>query len=360
MKVIIDSISNVNYASFYIEGMRAVFGRKQVSFSSIEFKGLQDPYVNLRFILDDGKKKYRCFIHTMDSNKVDDSMYEWCDVYGSVNANFTKYPKELYPKIVSLAPSFSVKCYRTLEAVLRALRNFVDSYTSIISRYRFNVFHGDYEIDRYKNVKAFFGDYYKNSTKRMGLESYTSSNQVRDYYVFFMSTLWSSDEWNKNDVGVNLRRANFIRACKAIDGLEFDGGLLASNEKSNVLFEDCKVFEGVRMSEWIEKTKASSFVFNTPAFWDCHGWKLGEYLALGKAIISTKLVNDLPSPLVHGQHIHYVSDDMSELQDLIRYMMSNRDYAMQLEAGAAHWWQNYGTPQQSINILLKALFETRQ
>ena len=42
------------------------------------------------------------------------------------------------------------------------------------------------------------------------------------------------------------------------------------------------------MNEWISKTKQSAIVFNTPAFWSCHGWKLGEYLAMGKCIISVR------------------------------------------------------------------------
>ena len=74
---------------------------------------------------------------------------------------------------------------------------------------------------------------------------------------------------------------------------------------SDDIFKDC-LTKGVCMTEWMHKTKMSEVVFNTPAFWECHGWKLGEYLALGKAIISTPLSNDLPYPLEHGKNIYMI------------------------------------------------------
>ena len=47
-----------------------------------------------------------------------------------------------------------------------------------------------------------------------------------------------------------------------------------------------------------ERTARSAVVFNCPAVHGCLGWKLGEYLTLRKAIISTDLGRRLPAPLV--------------------------------------------------------------
>ena len=47
-------------------------------------------------------------------------------------------------------------------------------------------------------------------------------------------------------------------------------------------------------------------MLNTPGVSGCLGWKLGEYLALGKAIISTPIQRQLLADLEHGTHIHVV------------------------------------------------------
>ena len=92
-------------------------------------------------------------------------------------------------------------------------------------------------------------------------------------------------------------------------------------------------------------------MFNTPAFWNCHGWKLGEYLAMGKCILSTALSNDLPAPLVHGEHIHFVDNDQAAMHDALCYILSHPDYQHHLEQAASHYWQTYGTPLATLRLL---------
>ncbi len=94
---------------------------------------------------------------------------------------------------------------------------------------------------------------------------------------------------------------------------------------------------GVKMQKWLQKTKQSAVVFNTPAFWNCHGWKLGEYLAMGKCILSTDLSNDLPCPLEHGVNIHIVENSELAMREALCYILSHPDYRHALEQEAAHY-----------------------
>jgi glycosyltransferase involved in cell wall biosynthesis len=165
--------------------------------------------------------------------------------------------------------------------------------------------------------------------------------------------LWYSDRYNKNDEGVNRRRANFIEVCKELDNCEFEGGLLFDISSSTDLFEKSITTNKLKLSDWIQKTKDSILVFNTPAFWDCHGWKLGEYLALGKAIISTPLSNDLPHPLIHGIHIHLIPDSSKEtIREAIVYLLENPVYRINLEKNAQKYWNDYGKPDKALQLLL--------
>lgn len=338
VKVIINPGGNILYKSFYVYALEQVFGRHNVSYSCAPFADLSLNVRNswdMSFVISNGKhttlKRY--YIACNDSWQINDEAYRWCDVYGSVNANFALTDPKYHPKLVSLCPSFGIQCWNPALIVWHAL--------------------SDYRTE-WGSLKKFVGKHYRLLTTRRPLADYyqlISSNA--DPYVFFCSTLWYNDEWNKNDEGVNLTRANFIRACRSIPGLKFDGGLVPQDHgRSSVnKFSDCLLEDGVKFDKWLSFTKRSNVVFNTPAFWNCHGWKLGEYLAMGKCILSTALSNDLPAPLVHGENIHIVDNNQEAMRDAVAYIISHPDYRQALERNAALYWQMYGTPEVALRLL---------
>ena len=116
------------------------------------------------------------------------------------------------------------------------------------------------------------------------------------------------------------------------------------------MFSDC-LSQGLSAKEWVSKTKESAIAFNTPAFWNCHGWKLGEYLAMGKAIVSTALSNNLPAPLEHGKNIHFVECTKEAMKETIDYLIRHPEYRKRLEEGASQYWRTYGTPEASLKLL---------
>lgn len=348
--VYIDPNCSILYGSFYIEGLKSIFGPKNVSFNTKYFNDSYSLGWNLRFVIKSqvGVKKY--FIHTNDTYIIDMNMYEWCDVYGHVNARFNNFSKTDYPKIISLVPSFGINIFGKFESLYVALIILLKSFKSIIVRTEWNKYKAKAEINIIKNIKHHFGRILKTNKNRPKYSQYLEKVDVKHNYIFFQSTLWYSDEHNKNDEKVNKRRLDFIRAVKQNNSIKFEGGLLADSTSSVDKFKDVVTFTRISMTEWLNKTKQSMVVFNTPAFWDCHGWKLGEYLALGKCIISTPLSNDLPAPLEHGKHIHYVNS-YEEMCDAIEYIRLNPDYRIKLEKGALEYWQKYGGPIQALGLL---------
>ncbi|MCR4847964.1 MAG: hypothetical protein K5920_03815 [Bacteroidales bacterium] len=326
-KVIIGTDCDIVYSSFYIQGLYQLFGKKNVGFRRID--GKPDQTGNLCFVVYRGEEQRKYVLSYTDSYKVNESLYDWCDVYGSVNANFSKTPKQFHDKLIALCPSFGVRLWSIPQALSFALFDQVGTAFS---------------------VKKRIGKVWR-MTRRPPYNAYAPSLSS-DHYVFFLSTLWYNDEWNKNDEGVNSRRANFIRACKELEEVVFEGGLVSQGKErsSEDLFADC-LFNGIPMSEWMDKTKRSALVFNTPAFWDCHGWKLGEYLALGKCIVSTELSNDLPVPLEHGKNIHFIENTPEAMKEAIKYIVDHPDYRVSLEKGARDYWGKYGTPKASLKLL---------
>ena len=327
-RVIIDRNCNLLYSSYYIWGLYKMLGKKNVHFEAIDSCPTNPD--GFRFLLLKGKEVLKIAISLSDSYIINKDQYDWCDVHGSVNANFSKTPKEFHDKLVALCPSFSIRCWSILQTMYHAIANCPK--------------------DRMP-IHNYWGKY-KRLLMRPRYSEYLTHTRADDCYVFFLSTLWYNDEWNRNDEGVNLRRANFIRACKALDNVQFEGGLVSQGKErsSEELFSDC-LSKGVSMKEWMEKTKRSALVFNTPAFWDCHGWKLGEYLAMGKCIVSTPLSNDLPAPLKHGEQVHFVENDQEAMREAVEYIMNHPDYRKRLEQGARTYWEQYGTPEASLKLL---------
>lgn len=336
MKAIIDPVDDILYMSFYVYGLEKMLGKNNVYFSMRPFAdlSLQSRHSkSIRFVIDcDGaQKKY--VIDGNDSFQIHEELYNWCDVYGSVNTNYGKVSEKYHGKLVALCPSFGVRCWSYPQIISHAFRNFHDPISTF---------------------KKWMGKH-KRLMQRPEYEEYLSSSKQDDsysQYVFFISTLWYNDEWNKNDDGVNSRRATFIRACKSVEGLVFEGGLVSQGKErsSEGLFADC-LSKAVPMKEWLEKTRRSALVFNTPAFWDCHGWKLGEFLALGKCIVSTKLSNDLPAPMEHGKNIHFVENSQESMRDAVEYILTHSDYRKTLENGARAYWEQYGSPIASLKLL---------
>jgi hypothetical protein len=334
MKVIINPRGNILYKSFYIYGLEQMFGKQNVVYSDTPFLKLSLSSRNewdILFCINDGCKSLKYYISCNDSYEINKEIYEWCDIYGTVNANFALTDVKYHAKLVSLCPSFGIRCWGVLRTIMHVLT--------------------DYRLGM-GALKKHLGKYKRLLTTRRDLSIYLSSENTIKPYIFFCSTLWYNDEWNKNDEGVNKTRANFIRACRCIKDLEFEGGLVPQTDRCSSIdkFADC-LYSGVGMDEWIDKTKKSIVVFNTPAFWNCHGWKLGEYLAMGKCIISTELSNDLPYPLEHGVNIHFVENSESAMRDAIEYIVSHPEYQQKLEHGAREYWNKYGTPEATLKLL---------
>jgi len=352
-KIIIDSRTNIPYGSFYMKGLIELFGKINVKFSSLPFANLSDLGWNIRFVIKYESREIKYFIHTSDSYQILPEHYAWCDVYGNVNANYNHFPKEKYPKQISLVPSFAVRNFNFSETLYYSVKNFFISFDDISKRAYYNKYSKQNEQKLFKNIKKHFSNYLKNYLNRLPIDSYENHTEVIKHYIFFLSSLWYSDDWNRNDEGVNRRRANFIEVVKELPHCIFEGGLLAVDVlSSSSKFSLSVTNQRVNLSTWIQKTKKSELVFNTPAFWDCHGWKLGEYLAMGKAIISTPLSNDLPSPLIHGTHIHFIPNSSKPtIKEAVEYILQHPDYRKHLEKNAKLYWDTYGTPEQSLSLL---------
>ena len=339
IKIFIDPSCRVIYSSYYIEGLYAEFGKKNVSFSARYFKELKRNeesnahyhYMAFVVVMPD-KSITKIIIDFRDKPTVKESAYKWSDKYAKINFNADLTGNRFHDKMMLIPPSFGIKIWDFRETVYYCFSNFIKC------KFRPGV-----------SWRVYFSGY-KNQYKRPVLDYFliaSSKSANSKPYVYFNSRLWKHQNCLE---GTNIYRKNFIEICRTC--CNFEGGFFSS--KDHAQYEEFKdlITSKEDSISYFEKTKLSTIVFNTPAVHDCHGWKLGEFLAMGKAIISTPLNNELPEELVHGRDIHFITNE-KELKSAINLLIKDDAYRNLLEVGAKKYYLKYANPRSVIAHILQ-------
>lgn len=268
----------------------------------------------------------KIIIDSNDGDYYDEKALKWCDIYGKVNYRKTSVPLVYGNKIKIIGPSFGIKIWDLPTTIILALYNF----------YRFKRVIAD--------KREFFANYWR-QYKRLPLSKYTKSKTVAKY-IFFTGSIW------KKEQKTNTLRAAFIEACANNHRIKFEGGFAPRNDGNNFGYDNLVVKKRYSLNAYLSKTKKSLLVFSTPAVLSCHGWKLGEYLALGKVIITTDHVNELPYELENNEHVIYINSP-AELDDKINFVLTHDSMKNLLENNARQYFENYLAPKIVIQNLLR-------
>lgn len=332
-KVFIDPRCNIEYSAFYIEGLYEVFGKKNVSFNSQYFFNLENAD-NLNIVLNINKQPVRYTIDYNDSPYINQAAYDWCSHYGKINFRKSFASDESSQKIINIPPGFGIRIWSPLETAFMAAQNVYQTK------------------DRPNSLRKFLSSYIK-QLRHLPLKSYQPSYSLPNY-IFSVNTLWFSNEWIDTDKTVNQMRLNFYEAVSVLDFINAEVGFVYSqNKNENSIFKKYIKDKWISKENYLQKTQQSLIVFNTPA-WDlCHGWKIAEYLALGKAIISTPFHNEMPFPLEHGKNIHFVSGSIDSIQKAVRQISADDTYRSSLEKQSRLYYDQYVQPKAVIEYLLE-------
>ncbi|GAB3513205.1 hypothetical protein GCM10027341_54930 [Spirosoma knui] len=332
-KVFVDPRCNIEYSAFYLEGLYRLFEKRNVSFDSRYFLDASNAD-NLNFVIKDVEKQLRFSVDYNDSPYINQELYSWCTHYGKVNFRASFLPAGIGEKIINMTPSFGIRIWSLSETILTAFRNYAQVKPKPVA------------------LKRFLSGYVK-QLRHLPVSRYQPTPPSTDY-VFSINTLWFSNEWIDTDKTVNYMRLNFYKAVSALSSIRSEIGFVYSQKKNeNPVFQEYILEKWMPKNEYLRKTQQSVVVFNTPA-WDlCHGWKLAEYLALGKAIISTPFHNELPVPLEHGKHIHVVDGSVEQIQDAVQRLLTDTTYRQNLEQQSRTYYDAYVQPAAVVRYLLK-------
>jgi hypothetical protein len=328
MIVKIDPACDALYSFYYLEGLKMLAGVKEVIFDATLFSPFKHTRDYLPMVVESnaGVKK-NIIIDFGDTKTFRPQVYEWADVYAKVNLMPEDF--ESHPKMMPLGPgSLGIKFYPTSVSVMLAAKNFLRARKRI------------------PDATHFFSSY-KACLRRLSFNEYDAPLSSSKDYVHFVSTLW------KDDKVANDFRVNFMQAVKELRSLSFEGGFAPRADGWSLGYEDHigPAFESLQT--YREKIGRSFVVFNTPAVKQCHGWKLPEFLAWGKAIISTPPVRMFPEPLVDGVHWLLTDGTVDDITAKIRMLQDDPSLHAELERNARAYFEKYLHPESVMRRIVE-------
>lgn len=328
--VVVDERSDLAYGAFYLEGLRQLFGGHRIEFG---FDGFTSEYEDdhpfaFRVLPDGDGPELRVFVSASDWPTLDAGALAWADVYGKVNVA----DESASDAVVPIGPSFPVRLSRKTIPALPRTR---PSVRDVVGGARRAAGH----LRRGRLATHGIG------RDRLPIEAYRAGRSEPGY-VFF--TAWA---WQKH-AEVNEPRGRFVQAARAAQGVRFEGGFVPRSH------DDVPNVRGLTgpgpftLAEFLDRTARSVVAFQCPAVHGCMGWKCGEFLALGKAIISTGVPQRLPAPLRHGEEIWYVDDDVDALRGAIERIAGDDALRTHLEQGARAYYDRWLAPAVVVDRLL--------
>jgi hypothetical protein len=335
IKILLSPIVDLLYYGWYISGMKRVAKINGYSLGFMKQDVIPPNLINSKYLFytieESDRRKTINIIDANDDSNFPPELYKISDAVFKVNMNseiYTLLNKEDRNKLFVIGPSFGIHSIGPLLFV--RLLNCAISFRKISNMYPRNTIISYYRQWRFR--------------KRLYIYETRETEKGK---VFFAGTYW------KKEHEVNEMRANIIRVSRKILNNDFEGGF-APRKEAIQRYPDLVLLKSYPHSVYLKKTRQSPFVFITPGVSNCLGWKLAEFLAMGKAIISYPTYNITNPRLEHGKNIHYIKKDGSDLEYAITKVMTDDKYRSNLKMNASSYYENYLRPEIICKFMLDA------
>ena len=181
------------------------------------------------------------------------------------------------------------------------------------------------------------------------IEEIQPSQEERKFSVLFICRLWdpeSLSEKNRADAhAINQSRIKIVRALRERLGSRFLGGIqktsYAEKVATDLVIKDRKL---TSRNNYLKLVKQSEVVISTSGLLGSIGWKFGEYVALGKAIISEPIINEVPGDFQRDKHyLQFRSSD--ECERLVEKLLKDKNLIRYLERNVEDYYWQYLEPK---------------
>ncbi len=174
--------------------------------------------------------------------------------------------------------------------------------------------------------------------------------------VVFQTRLWPPVQGVIEDrQAVNRGRVEVVRALRAAFGGDDRVGLIRT-EFAAAEAPDALLARKVSRREYASQLKTSLISVNTHGLDGSPGFKIGESLAAGAAMVSQPFRFELPEPLL--PEVHYLAfDDPEECVAQCRRLIEDPDLAGRMRHANLSYYRRYVRPENHVRNLLTWGFE---
>ena len=311
-RLVISADSSPQYYSFYLAGFEQLLGQLDLSFSVNDLPRLIGPRDGMALVLPGGRK---VFVAADDHPTVNDEALAWCDVYGQANLDPAHQALPGGHKLVAIGPGFGIRWHGRVHAtryVLGAWRAGGRHFAGPAARWRALI---------------------KHQRQRLPLSAYQPGSSD-DHSLFFLASYWHKHPQ------ANTARIELCNAMRRVRDVELEGGFVGAPANVPAVLRAGRHYS---MAEYLDHTTRSVVALNTPAVHDCFGWKLGEFFALGKAIVSLPLTHPMPGDFEPGvQAVIVASADAAV--DAVDRLVADAAQRRQLELNARRYFDEWLSP----------------
>jgi len=182
-----------------------------------------------------------------------------------------------------------------------------------------------------------------------------------EFDVLFQCRLWDPNDLakrNREDAEkINAERISLVSALKQELGNRFVGGLqptdFAKKAAPDLIVNSSAVAHRRR---YIDLVKASAVVISSAGLLGSNGWKLGEYVSLGKAIISEPITTRLPGKFENG--VHYQSyTSVDDCMDKVTNLLNSPEEINSMSVSVAEYYASFLEPKALMNHHLNTMLE---
>jgi hypothetical protein len=179
--------------------------------------------------------------------------------------------------------------------------------------------------------------------------------------IIFLARLWDPATSKREAMQterryINDMRADCVRKLRKQFGDLFTGGVEPSpfsleNYRDVVVYDQ----EIVKRKNYLKLMKQSSICITTMGLHGSNGWKLGEYVAGSKAIVTEKLQYAVPGDFCAGEnYLEFSTPD--ECIEAVEQLVENAEMRFSMMLNNYNYYQNYVRPDQLIrNTLARAV-----
>ena len=244
------------------------------------------------------------------SDRWDEPLLQWCHVYAKRNMSL-RHSSPLQKKIIPLGLNWA--CH-SRKSALAALAAMATTFPGI-------------SMARLRHLYRYL------ATPHFAFFEHRPEQAVNDS-ILFQTRVWEPHE-APGDTGINDQRIGLLRALKREFGSRVVGGVVATPFALKS-YPDLISTQRSRQPQFIRWAKKPLVGIYFRGLFGSIGFKMAEYLAASKCIISEPIDNVLPSPLEHISLYHSIDQCLEACDDAL----TNKPLA---DFGRRQSWDYYAT-----------------